>query len=45
MDLKRLSLPVRCAAILGVVLLAIVVGHLLGSCFPQFFLQIHQRMQ
>ncbi|KGM23262.1 hypothetical protein LI87_0112625 [Stenotrophomonas maltophilia] len=45
MDLKRMSLPVRCAAIVGAVLLAVAVGHLFGSTFPQLFLQIHQRMQ
>ncbi|WP_253296257.1 hypothetical protein [Stenotrophomonas maltophilia] len=45
MDLKRMSLPVRCVAIVGAILLAVAGGHLLGSMFPQLFLQIHQRMQ
>ncbi|MCU1194169.1 MULTISPECIES: hypothetical protein [Stenotrophomonas] len=45
MDLKRMSLPVRCVAIVGAILLAAAAGHLLGSTFPQLFLQIHQRMQ
>jgi uncharacterized protein (DUF2062 family) len=45
MDLKRMSLPVRCAAIVGAILLAVAVGLLLGSTVPQLFLQIHQRMQ
>ncbi|WP_164745101.1 hypothetical protein [Stenotrophomonas indicatrix] len=45
MDLKRMSFPVRCAAIVGAILLAVAAGLLLGSTFPQLFLQIHQRMQ
>jgi len=45
MDLKRLSLPARCAAIVGGIMLAVAAGHLLGGCFPQLFVQIHQRMQ
>ena len=32
-------------AIVGAILLAVAVGLLLGSTFPQLFLQIHQRMQ
>ncbi|PJL60501.1 hypothetical protein B9Y82_17925 [Stenotrophomonas maltophilia] len=45
MDLKRLSLPTRCAVIVGGIMLAIAAGYLLGGGFPQFFVQIHQRMQ